>query len=435
MDWGVDNARALCGMVVIVGVAWAIGGAKRPRWRLIGGAIGLQFAMILALFAAPPMRDALYGVTVVVEGLQTATAAGTAFVFGAVGGASTGTSAEDNTQGVVSLAFQILPLVMVISGLSAVLWRWRILPLLTAGFATVFRRVLGLSGAASLAVAANIFMGMVEAPILVRPHLARLSRSELFVVMTTGLATVAGTVLAIYAIFLGAILPDAAGHVLAASLISAPAAVLLARLMVPIQIDGAVKTATSAEYVRPVTMGASPHSSTLAALTTGVSEGLKLYLNIIAMLLVFVALLALINQMLGALPDVAGAPLTVERALGAALQPVMWLIGVPWREAATAGGLFGIKTALNEFLAFEALVAEAQAGALTPRTSLIMTYALCGFANFGSLAIMIAGLSTLMEDRRDEILDLAPWALISGSLATLMTGCVVAALPAAVFGL
>ncbi len=435
MEWGVDNARALGGLVLIVGVAWAMGGAKRPRWRLIGGAIGLQFATILALFAAPPMREALFGVTVVVEGLQAATAAGTAFVFGAVGGAPTGTHSGDAPTGVVSLAFQILPLVMVISGLSAVLWRWRMLPVLTAGFAAVFRRTLGLSGAASLAVAANIFMGMVEAPILVRPHLARLSRSEVFVVMTTGLATVAGTVLAIYAVFLGAILPDAAGHVLAASLISAPAAVLLARLMVPPPIVEKTESMQGEEDTGPVTLGASPHRSTLDALTSGVSEGLKLYLNIIAMLLVFVALLALVNQMLGALPDIAGAPVTVERALGAALQPVMWLIGVPWGEAATAGGLFGIKTALNEFLAFEALVAQAQAGELSPRTTLILTYALCGFANFGSLAIMIAGLSTLMEARREEILALAPRALISGSLATLMTGCVVAVLPAAVFSL
>lgn len=433
MEWGAENARAAVGMAAIVAAAWALGGGKRPRLALIGGAIGLQFAAMLALFAAPPMREALFGLTVVVEALQDATAAGTAFVFGPVGGAPSADG--DGGGGPVSLAFQILPLVMVISGLSAVLWRWRILPVITAGFAVVFRRALGLSGAASLAVAANIFMGMVEAPILVRPHLAKLSRSELFVLMTTGLATVAGTVLAIYAVFLGAILPDAAGHVLAASIISAPAAVLLGRLMVPPEPAESGRDGEQTSSGGPVVMGASPHASTLEALTNGVMEGLKLYLNIIAMLLVFVALLALVNQTLAALPAVAGAPLTVERLLGVALQPVIWAIGVPWREAAAAGGLFGVKTALNEFLAFEALVAQVEAGALSPRTALIMTYALCGFANFGSLAIMIAGLSTLMEDRRAEILALAPRALISGSLATLMTGCVVGFLPAALFGL
>lgn len=423
--WGWDNGRALLGLAAIVGLAWVLGGCARPRWRLIFGALGLQFALAVGLFAAEPVRDSLFAATAAVEALSAATRDGTSFVFGYVGGAPAPFPALENAN-TVSLAFQILPMVMVISALSAVLWRWRVLPAVTQAFAFVFRKTLGLSGAASLAVSANIFLGMVEAPILVRPHLAKLSRSEVFVIMTTGLATVAGTVLAIYAIFLSDVLPEAAGHIIAASIMSAPAAVLLGRLMVPPERDEAQSAAR---------MDASPYPTTMSALTTGVSEGLRLYVNIIAMLLVFVALVGLVNGLFGLGPDVVGAPLSVERLFGWAFQPLMWLMGVPWGEAGAAGALYGVKTALNEFLAFEALAKAAGDGTLSTRSTLIMTYALCGFANFGGLGIMIAGLSTLMPERRDEVLALAPRSMVSGSLATIMTGCVVAATPAGVFGL
>lgn len=433
---GPDNARALAGLAAIVVLAWGMGalrhGLVRPSARLIVGAIALQFLLAWALFWFEPARRIMMQATALVEALMGATRAGTSFVFGYLGGGEAPFEVTGAPGAMVTLAFQILPLVILVSALSAVLWRWRVLPMITQGFAMAFRRVLGLSGAASLGVAANIIMGMVEAPILVRPHLARMSRSELFILMTAGLATVAGTVLALYAFLLRDVLPDAAGHVIVASIMSAPAAVLIARLMEP---ETAARPSRGADTQDAGAIGASGYGSTLDALTGGVTEGLKLYLNIVAMLLTFVALVALANMMLGAAPDIGGAPLTLERLFGWAFAPAMWLMGIEWSEAQTAGSLFGVKTVLNELLAFQQLSVAAAVGDVSPRTTLIMTYALCGFANFGSLGIMIAGLATMAPDRRQEILDLAPLALVSGSLATMATGCVVAALPASLFGL
>jgi len=428
LGWGADNARAIAGILAVLIFAWVLGGLKRPPLRLVITALGLQFVLALLLFGAPPVRRALFGLTGVVDALQNATRSGASFVFGYVGGGAT-PFLVDQPANSFSLAFQALPLIMVVSALSAVLWHWRVLQLVCGAFAFIFNRLLALSGAASLGVAANIFLGMVEAPILVRPYIARMTRTELFTVMTAGLATVAGTVLVIYAAMLGPFLPGAAGHVIAASMMNAPAAILIARLMVP---EAAGQKASDVANALSSVEGPA-HSSTIDALVSGVGDGLKLYLNVIAMLLVFVALVALINSMLGVAPDVLGAPLSVERMFGWVFRPVMWIMGVPWEESGLAGSLYGVKTALNEFIAFEQLTALGDT--ISDRTRLIMTYALCGFANFGALGIMLAGLTTMAPERRAEILELGPRALVAGSLATIVTGAVVASLPAAMFGI
>lgn len=428
--WGVDNARAVAGLFVIVAAAWMLGAGwrRRPPLTLILAGLGLQFAVAVILFAFAPMKGALMGLAAGVEALQAASQTGAAFVFGYVAG---GPAPFDvvSPQNAVSLAFQLLPIIMLVSAVSAVLWRWRILPLITGAFAAIFRHAMGLSGATSLATAANIFMGMVEAPILIRPYLARMNRSDLFIVMTAGLSTVAGTVLVIYAVMLRDTLPDAAGHIVAASLMSAPAAILIARLMEP---PGQPDPAAPAEPEPEARVMGPRYASTMDALARGVTDGLSVYLNVIAMLLTFTALVALVNAGLTAAPDVVGAPVTVERAFGWLFQPVVWIIGVPWAESGQAGALFGIKTALNEFLAFDALARSGDE--LSARTSLIMAYALCGFANFGSLGIMLAGLTTMAPERRELILALGPKSLVSGTLATLMTGAVAGAFPGAIFG-
>jgi CNT family concentrative nucleoside transporter len=430
--WGPDNARAIVGALAIVAAAWALGGLKRPPVRLVLSALALQIGLVLLMFGAPPVRQGLFALSGAVQALSNATRAGSAFVFGYVGGAAPPFPVfEPSNAG--SLAFQALPLILVISALSAVFWHWRLLQLVCGGFAFLFRRLLALSGAASLGVAANIFLGMVEAPILVRPYLERMTRTELFTIMTAGLATVAGTVLVLYATMLEPILPGATGHVVAASIMNAPAAILIAGLMVPDPDRGrrvveAGKTESgggAAEELR--------HASTIDALVTGVGDGLRLYLSVIAMLLVFVALVALANGMLAVAPDVAGAPLSVERIFGWIFQPVTWAIGIPWSEAGPAGALYGVKTALNEFIAYERL--SALGDFISPRTRLIMTYALCGFANFGALGIMLAGLTTMAPGRRAEIIALGPRSLLAGSLATLLTGAIVGALPGGLFGL
>ncbi|WP_375549519.1 nucleoside transporter C-terminal domain-containing protein [Oceanicaulis alexandrii] len=416
--------RSLIGVFVFLAIAWVLGPRKTPPVVLIIGGVAVQFAIAILLFSFAPTRAFLSSLTTVVEVLQAATTQGTSFVFGYLGGGDNPYVIREGMEGLTfTFAFQALPMVIVLSAISAVLWRWRILEFAVRGFASLFRRILNLSGAASLGAAANIFLGMTESPVLIRPRLPAISRSDLFLIMTVGFSTVAGSVMVIYVSQLNAVLDDAAGHILTASLISVPAAAVLARLMHPQD-----ETAEQAEKERiPVKL----YHSTMDALTTGVSDGVKLFVNIIAMLLVFTAIVALVNFMLGGLPDFMGEPITVQRVLGFIFSPLVWIAGLPWSEAQAGGTVMGFKTALNEIFAYDALAANADQ--LSPRSRLIMTYAACGFANFSSVGILVGGLIAVAPSRREDILQLAPRALISGTLATLMTGAVIGALPMSLF--
>jgi CNT family concentrative nucleoside transporter len=317
----------------------------------------------------------------------------------------------------VSFAFQILPLVLVISALSALLWHWRILQVVVNAMAWSLRKLMNIGGAAGLGSAATIFLGMVEAPLLIRPYLSKLSRGELFMLMTVGLASVAGTVFFLYAAILKNVVPGALGHILIASMMSLPAAILIARVMIPGEAGISGAGASDLKY-----------RSSMDAIARGTEDGLRIYLQILAMLIVMVALIALADLVLKALPAVAGAPLTLERIFGWLFAPAVWLFGVPWREAPTAGALMGVKTVLNELVAYLNLAALPK-GALDPRSTLIMVYAMCGFANFGSAGIMIAGLSALVPERRDEIAPLAMRAIVSGTMASGLTGAMIGLLP------
>jgi concentrative nucleoside transporter, CNT family len=411
------QVQSAFGLVVLLVVAWGLSEARRQSGHLKAAAAGLaaQLVLALVLLKLPPVARALGHLNDLVLALQQATQAGTGFVFGYLGG---GPAPFEVTAPAASflLGFQALPLILVVSALSALLTYWRILPAIVRGFALVLEKTLGVGGAVGLSAAANVFVGMVEAPLMVRPYLARLSRSELFVVMSVGMATIAGTVLALYALILGPVIPGVAGHLLVASVISAPAAITVARLMVP-EAPGRAPTAATIEP-DPDTAGA------MDAITKGTINGLNLLLWVIAMLVVLVALVHLANAILGLLPEAAGAPLTLERLLGWAMAPVVWLIGIPWAEAPTAGALMGVKTVLNELLAYLQL-AKLPPEALSPRSRLIMTYALCGFANFGSLGILIAGLAGMVPERRAEIAGLGLKSIVAGTLATLMTGAIV----------
>jgi CNT family concentrative nucleoside transporter len=281
----------------------------------------------------------------------------------------------------------------------------------------VLQKAMAIGGAVGLGSASTIFLGMIEAPLLIRPYLSRLTRGELFILFTVGLSTVAGTVMVLYASVLEPAVPGALGHILVASFISLPAAILTARLMVP------GDSTTPAEAHSAVS-----YRSSMDAIARGTEDGLKLYLGIIAMLLVMVALVALVDLMLGVLPPLAGAPVTVERIFGWLFWPLVWLYGVPASEAADAGALLGTKTILNEFIAYLKLAALPE-GVLSPRSRLIMLYAMCGFANFGSVGIMIAAISGMVPERREEVVELALKALVSGTIASGMTGAVVGLLP------
>ena len=417
--------RSFLGLFAFIAICWALGPRKSVPVKLIGGSLALQFLIAIALYSFAPTRAFLGSLTGVVQALQTATMEGVDFVFGYLSGSGAPFVIDESSAGRTFIfAFQALPMVIVLSALSALLWRWRILELVVRGFAFAFRKTLGLSGAASLGASANIFLGMTESPLLIRPRMPQISRSDLFLIMTVGFSTVAGSVMAVYVGQLSDVIDGAAGHIVTASLISIPAAVLLARLMHPADADGDEDRTT--EKI-PTTI----YHSSMDALTTGVTDGVRLFINIIAMLLVFIAIVALVNMMLGGLPDVGGLPLSVDRLLGWAFAPIVWLAGVPSSEATDAGAVMGLKTALNEIIAYERLAALGDD--LSPRSHLIMAYAVCGFANFSSVGILIGGMLAIAPSRREDILGLAPKALISGTFATLMTGAVIGTLPLSLF--
>lgn len=410
------RGQSAIGLIAFVLIAWACS-ERKLQFPLFSAfwTIGAQILIAALLLYTPGARDALAFLNVVVEALQEATQAGTSFVFGHLGGGDTPFEVT-NEGAMFNFAFGALPLVIFFSGLSALLWHIGLLKIFVRGLAFLLTRVFRVGGAVGLAAAANTFLGQTEAPLLIRAFLAKLSRSELFIVITGGFATVAGSVMVLYATLLEPQQPSVLGHIIVASLISVPAAILMAQIMIPADKGETPTPANAADDFQ--------YASAMDAFMRGVTDGLGLYLNIIASLIAFTAFAALVNIMLGGFPDFLGEPLTLERMLGWIFGPLMWLAGVPWSEAFDAGSLMGIKTAVNEVVAYVAL-AQTPEGTFSERTVLILIYAMCGFANFASLGIVIGGLTALAPERRQDVIALAPKALVAGTLATLMTGAVI----------
>ena len=414
-DFGL-RLQSLGGLFGFTLIAWVFSENKRgfPPLRVIW-TILVQIVLTVVLLYTPAAREALSFLNVVVAALQQATEVGASFVFGHLGGGPAPFEVTDEGA-MFNFAFRALPLVIFFSGLSALLWHVGILKVFVRAFAFLLTRAFGVGGAVSLSAAANTFLGQTEAPLLIRAFLSKLSRGELFVVITGGFATVAGSVMVLYATILEPTQPSVLGHIIVASLVSVPAAILMSQIMIPATQDETPTPASAADDFR--------YSSAMDAFMTGVTDGLKLYLNIIASLIAFTAFAALVNIMLSGLPAVLGEPLTLERMLGWIFGPLMWLAGAPWKEAFDAGALMGVKTALNELVAYIEL-AKVPDGTFSERTKLIVIYSLCGFANLSSLGIVIGGLTAIAPDRRADVLELAPKALIAGTLATLMTGAVI----------
>ena len=390
---------------------------SRVPWRTVIAGVGLQLGFALLLIGVPGTNRAMFWLNDAANALHAATLAGTRFVFGYLGGGSPA-FAETYPGASFILAFQALPLVLTISALASLLFYWGVLQRVTAGFAWLLRRFMGISGPLALGAAVHVFVGMVEAPLLVRPYLMRMQRGELFALMTCGMAGVAGTVMIIYASFLAPFVPNALGNILIASIISTPAGLAIAALMVPF--------AASDRPEGRLIVEDPPHSS-LDAIVKGTMDGVPILAAIIATLLVTVALVTLSNMALGLLPNWDGAAVTLQRLFALPFRPVMWLIGVPWAETATASMLVATKTVLNEFVAYLNF-SQLPADTFSPRTRMILTYALCGFANFGSLGIMIGGLGAMIPARRAEIVALGLRTILSGTLATCMSGAVAGAL-------
>lgn len=411
--------QSLGGLVVLLMLAWAVSERRRAvdaRGALIG--LAVTFGLAVVLVKSPWLAQAIGWINGGVDAVANATRAGTSFVFGYLGGGAAPYEVK-NAAAQFVFAFQALPVVLVVSALTTLLFHWGVLQPLVRGFSFLLKRTMGVGGAVGLSTAANIFLGMIEAPLFIRPYLKSLTRSELFMVMTGGMAGIAGTVFVLYAQLLRPVLPDASGHLLIASVLGAPAALLVARIMVP-------ETQRVSEVGEEVKISSEANSA-MDAIARGTTAGLELFLSIIAMLIVLIALVWLCNAMLGLLPDVYDAPLSLQRLLGWLMAPVCWLMGVPWPEAVTAGKLMGVKTVLNETLAYLDLAAL-PAEALSQRSRVIMTYALCGFANLGSLGILISGLSAMAPERRDDIIALGGKSLVAGTLTTCLLGAIIGAL-------
>ncbi len=405
--------QGLLGIITFLSVAWIISENRRGvRYTVALTGVIVQLAIAGILLYVPVFKKIFLLLNNVVLSLEAATKAGASFVFGYIGGGTPPFLLQDPGSNFI-LAFQALPLVLVIGALSALLFYWKILPYIVKGFSFVLQKTMNIGGALGLGASTTIFLGMVEAPLVIKPYLKNMTRSELFSLMTVGMACIAGTVMILYATILNNVIPDPLGHILVASFIHVAAAITIARIMVP---ESGGETAGRLIPQRTAT-------SSMDAVVKGTMDGLHLLLNIIAMLLVMVALVHLANLLIGLLPNAGGQPLTLQRILGFVMAPVVWLFGIPWPQAQTAGYLMGTKTILNELLAFLEM-AKLPSGALDDRSRLIMTYALSSFANFGSLGILIGGLGSLAPERRDEVVGLGMKALVAGTLATCMTGAV-----------
>lgn len=415
MDW-FDQVRPIAGIAVLVAAAWALSENRsaRPTALWIAGALGLQALMALLIIRVPFVWSAMEYANRGVQAIERATLAGSSYMFGYMGGAPLPFALKEGAAPPLIIAFQILPLVIVFSALAALLWHWGVLRAAVNALSFLLRKTLGVSGVVGLAGGANMFLGVVESPLVVRAYFARVSRAELFQIMVLAMSTISGAILILYATTLRNVVDDAVGHMIAASLVSLPAALLVARLMVP---GDAQDTATATHSDEP----GLKYESSIDAIVKGTMDGMQLFLAVIAIIIVVFALVALSDEVLGLLPLIGEEPLTLKRLFGWLFAPLMWLIGVPWAEAEAAGGLMGTKAILNEYVAYLELAALPD-GALGERSLLIVTYALCGVANLASVGLLVSTIGTLCPERRGEVAGLGIKSWIAGNCATAMTG-------------
>ena len=406
--------RAYAGILVLLILAWLLSENRRQiRWRTVAGGLAFQLAAALLLIGVPAANRAMYWLNDAAHALHRATQAGTRFVFGYLAGPPL-PFAETHPGASFILAFQALPLVLTIGALASLLFHWGIVQAVAGVFARLLRCVLGISGPLALGAAVHVFVGMIEAPMLIRPYLARMQRGELFALMTCGMAGVAGTVMVIYAAFLSPLIPNALGNILIASVISTPAALAVAAIMVPF---------APPEHLDATFIAHGRAAGPMDALVKGTMDAVPILAAILATLLVTVALVALSNMGLAVLPDWDGGAITLQRLFAVPFRPIMWLIGVPWAETQAAAGLMATKTVLNEFVAYLDF-SQMPAAVFSPRTRMILTYSLCGFANFGSLGIVIGGLGAMIPERRHEVAALGLRSILGGTLATCMSGAI-----------
>ncbi|MEP3226152.1 MAG: nucleoside transporter C-terminal domain-containing protein [Parasphingorhabdus sp.] len=408
--------QGLIGIVFILTIAWALSENRkdRPSWKWIAGAIAIQFLLAISIVRIPFVWDFIGLANQGVQAVEQATLAGSSYMFGFIGGADSPFVLKDGAAPPLIIAFQILPLVIVFSALAALFWHWRILQLIVKALSWALRKTLGVSGVVGLSGGANIFLGVVESPLVVRAYFEKMRRAELFAIMVLAMSTISGAILVLYATTLEKTVPNAVGHMISASLISLPAAILLAKLMVPGHADTNVKREDPGLK----------YDNSFDALVKGTMDGVQLFLAVVAIIIVIFALVALIDQILALLPMLSGEALTLKRIFGWIFAPLMWMIGVPWEEAGAAGSLMGTKAILNEYVAYLELAAL-PAHTLSVKGQLIVTYALCGVANLASVGLIISTIGTLCPERRAEVAGLGMKSWFAGNCATAMTGAVI----------
>jgi CNT family concentrative nucleoside transporter len=392
---------SLLGLVVLLGIAFLMSSNKRAiNWRTVAAGTALQFLFALLILKTPWGKAFFLWLNDAVKVFLDFSDAGARFVFG-----------EGFAEHL--FAFKVLPTIIFFSSIITVLYYLGVLQWIVEMMARIMVRVMGTSGAESLASAVNVFVGQTEAPLLIRPYVPHLTNSELMALMVGGFANIAGGVLAAY-VAMGI----SAGHLIASSVMSAPASLLMAKMIMPETGESQTRGHVKIKVERP-------WANLIEAAADGASEGMKLALNVAAMLIAFIAGVALLNFGLTRLGGVFGYPeLTMELVLGALLKPLAWVMGVPWAEADKVGSLLGIKTVLNEFVGYAELRRMIEAGELSPRAQIIATYALCGFANFSSIAIQIGGIAPMAPERRGDLARLGLRAMIGGSLATFQTAVI-----------
>lgn len=410
------QVQGLIGIALILAVAWALSANRKAPfpWAFAAGALLLQLALALIIVRVPLVWQVIGLANDAVAAIERATLKGSAYMFGYTGGGPIPFVLKEGEAPPLVIAFQILPLIIVFSALTSLLWHWGVLKALVRALSWALRRTLGVSGVVGLAGGASLFLGVVEQPLVTRAWFDRISRSELFALMVLAMSNISGALLVLYATTIAKVVPDAVGHMISASLLSLPAAILIARLMEP------GDSVTDAQ-IADVDLGT---TSSMDAVVRGTMDGVQLFLAVLGIIIVVFALVALADDALSLLPAIDGAPLSLKRLFGWAFAPLMWAVGVPWPEAAAAGALMGTKAILNEYVAYLELAALAP-GTLSPRAALITTYALCGVANLASVGLIVSTIGTLAPARGAEVAAMGMRSWIAGNGATLMIGAMI----------